>query len=142
LFDPESDADCNILRLAKGEWATYMRIKLALVEAEQRLGIDFDDEHLRRPVEHVRDKRHALAAYLQDGGRLNDAPDFLGWPWVDIARIVTNGVPGPLIAWSEETADDFEDEVREGASIRSLDRSYGLGYNVTRTLVKMFRDII
>lgn len=139
LFDPDSRADRNILSLARGDWATYMRVKLALLEAEERLGLDFDEEHLRRPVEHAHAKREALAAYVQDGGRLNDAVAYFDWPWVDIARILSNGRPTPMIAWDEERTDDFEVDLRTGVSMRQLASRYGLTYAHARALTKLFR---
>lgn len=145
LFTASDRVDRAIMRLVGGDWAAYVQAKLAFIDAERRLGLEYGTTyHPGRGWTYddnigVHELRELVAQYIREGGRFSEADRRLGVPWPVIARALSNGRPTMLVTWTEDTCDDFELDARDGLGIRELERRYGLPYKLTRSLAAMFR---
>lgn len=144
IFDPADRVDRAIMQLVNGVLADYVAKKLAILQAEERLGIEYGTTY--RPGQGwdyddigVRDLRERIASYLRAGGRFADMDKALDVRWPLVTRALSNGRPSLLITWDYDTCDDFELDARDGVSVRELERRYGLPYKLTRSLAALFR---
>ena len=107
------------------------------IEALARLGAGI--RHLGEPVEDHQLKFKLMTEHLQSGRSWVSVEDELDIPWGEQVRIISNGRPSNLYEWYEEKQISFEEDVRDGLSIRRLEKKYDLSYKQTRRLVAMFR---
>jgi hypothetical protein len=144
IFNPADRVDRAIMQLVNGVLADYVAKKLAILQAEERLGIEYGTTyHPGHGWDYedtgIRELREQIAAYVHGGGRFADVDRALDVPWPVIARALSNGRPSMLVTWSYDECDDFELDARDGVSLRELERRYGLPYKLTRSLAAMFR---
>jgi len=153
VYDASSRSDRILFQLARGNWATFLSLKLKYIGV---LTATDNIEYLAgEPVQDGRRKYARMCSFLvgQTDGIDNEWTDVearLGYSWPDQCRILANPRKDEksrrqfltLLAMDDGDRIDFEQAVRAGASIRGLAERWGLGYHLVRRIVLMFgRDL-
>lgn len=127
------------LNMEPAKFAAWVEHMICVLDVADRIGNEGMAQCTERVVGFAA-KRRKLAEHLQAERSWVAVEEELGIPWHEQVRILSHNRPTHLWMWTPEKRQEFETDVRTGASVARLCRDYSpLSEHLCRSLVNLFR---